>query len=1732
MLKSMIDLPKISGSRLGGPDWAGKKTFMVLSGLLFFSLIILITTIIPICLSAEITFERIYDSGSGRSVQQTTDEGYIIVGPLTKTDSLGNVLWTKPVGGKSVQQTTDGGYIIIGNIWVHDGRHSDITLTKTDSLGNTIWTRTYDAGWQEWGNSVKQTTDGGYILAGRYNTFGLIKTDSQGNIIWTNSYNHGYFAEANSVQQTTDGGYIAAGEVVIDNVDQQLYIVKTDSHGDTLWTTTSGSSNVAEIAFSVQQTSDGGYIAVGMKIEFQGPCYTYLVKTDQFGNILWTREHNFGSYCEARSIQQTTDGGYIYTGFTDSGESKGDVLLVRTDSQGNVLWSRLYGRTGFCDMAFSVQQTLDEGYIIGGFTGPNMWTSDHNYLIKTDSLGNFIPAFYAYVPEITYGALADTITIPVNTEEITSVGVFSVEFVLTGNSAVISGIDVDTSGTLLSGTDWSYEYNVVGDNFSVSMSGSEALAPHGTLINLQFVVVSDTVSGGLSSLHFESFLCNQGSPEAVTHDGVFIALGTGIEGTVTEADRGPIEGAVVTAFNDEFTYCDTTDAVGHYFMPEVVPDTYSMTVDVFGYNVVDTTGIVVVSGETTVVNFLMPHPEIAVVPITFDVTMYLDSTLDTLFYITNNGNGPLEFMIRTTDGSGGGVPGAIIESHPAVGAPGGFEWDGTYFWQANYTTGEVVKLDSNFNVIASYPGFGGRWIRGLAWHNGYLYQVHGNCIYKVDVQTGYELVDTILCPGSPKGIEWVDDHIWISHHYGQSWIYECDSLGNIINSWTPPGDPFGMSYNPYLDLIFLNVQYDVDSVYSINPHTGEFKSVFRNPGSHPGGGYISCTGSSFDSHYPEYIWIAHFEDGMIYLVDTGNEVVDWLSFEPVYGSVFPGETFPVNVRFDSHGLTPNSTYTASILIHNNSPDSLVNIPVTLIISEAEYGSLEGTVTDANTGNPIDSVMVTATSQDKYEYTTYTNTDGEYTINQMMIGSYDVTCLAGGYNDALEEDVVILIDDTTIVDFALLAPVMVVNPTSIDESISTDDTLTTYITVSNTGIGPLEYNITVYYGDEVIEGDAKVEFSVSPQCLSRKFGNNSAPIESNVSGWYSAANKPGNINNRLDEWYTYGNINSTRWVTWAAPERVTYFDPADFGLSYPFNITKINHWFYDHSSYPWDDATFHFKIYAEDGTTLLYESEDIEAEHMVEIVHELTIPVSITSAGFYFGIAPVSSSGFPSSRADDQYTGSNHSYYGSPGNWTLWSQSPDLGEFIQGVYLTSFIWMTVEPLYGTIEPGLVDTVTVKFNSTGIEPGTVLTADIVFTSYPDVGTETIPVTMHITGPGQQFSLGENWNWISFNVHPDDTSIESVFAPLTPDDIYQVMNQTQSATYYYPPGYWYGTLEEITDGEGYLVKMNNAVKPFMVIGAPIDYTTPINLNVDWNWIAYYPQYPLLIEDVWTDIVPNVFQVMNQTQSATYYDPPGEWYGSLEQMAPDIGYKVKMNIADTLIYSGQRASIPDNTIVTRDKTKDPPNWEVIQNTQCHMVLMAEITLEGEEFEGVDDNMAGAFCWIDSLECRGIAIWESGGAGFWYFDIVSNVNIGEEITFKIYDSETDTIYDCNETIIFEDGATVGTPFEPYQLTATLISTDGDYPVFSTKLNSNFPNPFNHSTTISFGLKEKGDVKLTVYNIKGQLIETLIDQEMNPGIYEIPWDVKNDNKELANGIYLYKFETKNKTLIKKMLFIR
>jgi hypothetical protein len=316
----------------------------------------------------------------GNWIQQTYDEGYIIVGStdsigewhrpsgnsdvfLLKTNAVGDTLWTKTYGdslkntGRFVKQTSDDGYIIIGetesyNIW----------LIKTDPGGDTLWTKNYDSAWEI--SSICQTDDSGYIIVGHpegteFYEILMIKTDQNGDVSWTKTYGDNYDIYGRSVKQTSDGGYIIIGDKW-----NGIWLLKTDSKGDTLWTKT----YTGGYANSIRQTIDGGYIILGSIGSWSD---VWLIKTDTNGDTLWTKKYhdNFGDY--GVSVEQTNDGGYII--LANSGVvfwdlvpwMSSDMWLIKTDAYGDTLWSKTFG-DNLVDICTSLQKTIDGGFIILG----------------------------------------------------------------------------------------------------------------------------------------------------------------------------------------------------------------------------------------------------------------------------------------------------------------------------------------------------------------------------------------------------------------------------------------------------------------------------------------------------------------------------------------------------------------------------------------------------------------------------------------------------------------------------------------------------------------------------------------------------------------------------------------------------------------------------------------------------------------------------------------------------------------------------------------------------------------------------------------------------------------------------------------------------------------------------------------------------------------------------------------------------------------------------------------------------------------------------------------------------------------------------------------------------------------------------------------------------------------------------------------------------------------------
>jgi hypothetical protein len=347
------------------------------------------------------------------SIVQSSDGGYFVAGStqsfeggpadiyVVKLDSGGNVQWTKTIGGSfddeahSIIQSSDGGYVVAG--WTSSfGPGSDIYVVKLDSSGNVVWAKTIGGSNSDYAHSIIQSSDGGYVVAGSTSSFGsggsdfyVVKLDSSGNVQWAKTIGGSDYDAAYSIIQSSDGGYAVAGYTRSFGAgSEDMYVVKLDSSGNIVWTKTIGGSSWDE-ALSIIQSSDGGYVVAGSTRSF-GAGYSdfYVVKLDSGGNVQWAKTIGGSSGDFASSIIQSSDGGYVVAGETASFGADGwDIYVVKLDSGGNVQWAKTIGGSRN-DFASSIIQSSDGGYVVAGETASFGAVGRDIYVVKTDANGN------------------------------------------------------------------------------------------------------------------------------------------------------------------------------------------------------------------------------------------------------------------------------------------------------------------------------------------------------------------------------------------------------------------------------------------------------------------------------------------------------------------------------------------------------------------------------------------------------------------------------------------------------------------------------------------------------------------------------------------------------------------------------------------------------------------------------------------------------------------------------------------------------------------------------------------------------------------------------------------------------------------------------------------------------------------------------------------------------------------------------------------------------------------------------------------------------------------------------------------------------------------------------------------------------------------------------------------------------------------------------------------------
>jgi hypothetical protein len=361
-------------------------------------------------LQAQITFEKVIDAlgaGPATCIQETFDGGYVLTGMslfngndmlVLKLDSICNIEWHKIYGGSTIdfggyiEQSPDSGYMVNGSY--NFGNAGKNWLLRLDANGDTIWTKKFSAGIGGTNscenNSMASINNSIYGMTGTFQQPGQLPDIyfqsclNNGFLLSNKIYPTPFSSDPRAINKTFDGGFVITGEIGITSTAPDIYVIRTNAYGDTIWTKKYHKIQ-RQLGQAVVQTNDSGFALVSILLSSTND-QIYLIKTDGNGDTTWTKTYDFNYRPLPKSLQQTDDGGYIIVGESLNINFERSIFLIKTNAMGDTLWSRQFkaGGTSVNNFSYNVRQTKDKGYIL---CGVSTMAPTGLYIIKTDSLG-------------------------------------------------------------------------------------------------------------------------------------------------------------------------------------------------------------------------------------------------------------------------------------------------------------------------------------------------------------------------------------------------------------------------------------------------------------------------------------------------------------------------------------------------------------------------------------------------------------------------------------------------------------------------------------------------------------------------------------------------------------------------------------------------------------------------------------------------------------------------------------------------------------------------------------------------------------------------------------------------------------------------------------------------------------------------------------------------------------------------------------------------------------------------------------------------------------------------------------------------------------------------------------------------------------------------------------------------------------------------------------------------
>jgi hypothetical protein len=374
--------------------------------------------------NAQWIFQREYGNNRNERCQSaypTIDGGLLLNGATTsfgsgdvdpliiKTDLQGNILWSKTCGASANEipnfaaETFDHKIVFAGSTDASAvGGSSDVLVFKTDSVANFLWAKSFGGVNNENAVKIIELPDSGYAITGTTESYGsgasdifFIKMNENGDTAFTALYGTPNNEIGKSMAPTSDGGFIICGknsEIINGALVFKAILLRINSTGNILWAKEYGDSLYQE-AQSVMQTADGGFVVCGSRDFTSNGNYDILLfRTESSGNIVWSKTYGGNKGEGSYTVNLNADGTYVLSGYTNSmgyghrGDDSTNIFLMKTDANGDTIWTRTYGGDKQ-DEAFLSAKTPDGGFIISGFSDYHTSDSSQMLVIKTDSMG-------------------------------------------------------------------------------------------------------------------------------------------------------------------------------------------------------------------------------------------------------------------------------------------------------------------------------------------------------------------------------------------------------------------------------------------------------------------------------------------------------------------------------------------------------------------------------------------------------------------------------------------------------------------------------------------------------------------------------------------------------------------------------------------------------------------------------------------------------------------------------------------------------------------------------------------------------------------------------------------------------------------------------------------------------------------------------------------------------------------------------------------------------------------------------------------------------------------------------------------------------------------------------------------------------------------------------------------------------------------------------------------------